>query len=160
MNDRFVDAFLRFGGAGTPGVLLSIILEIPIFLFSLTYGWLPINLFSSISILIGLFLIILFLVLSLWSLKALPFEKRGKALVKDGPYHYLRHPSYFAKIFLLLPGLSFIFRIWLPILTIPLLMVIWNNVVKEEEKILKKDFGHEFDQYCSETGKFFPRLKI
>jgi len=159
MDDNFVDAFLRLAGAGTPGVLLSIILELPVFLFSVAYGWLPINLSFPVSLVIGLTFILLFLMLSFWSLKALPFEKRGKVLVKEGPYHYIRHPSYFAKVFLLLPGLAFIFRIWLPIISIPILLIIWESVIMEEEKMLKKDFGSEFDQYCQKTGRFIPRLK-
>ncbi len=155
---KILEAFLRISGAGTPGVLLTILLEIPIFLFSLGYNWGRINVSSQLALISSLLFFICFTALNLWALKALPFEKRGRVLVKDGPYRFIRHPCYFAKIFFLLPGLAVLFRIWLPVASIPIIMLIWSGVIKEEEDRLQQAFGKEFEQYHKSVGKFLLKL--
>lgn len=156
MKEKWPSNFLKITGAGIPGVLLSVLIELPLFYFSLANRFLLIQIFPRTGFLLGCIFLILFLSLTLWALKSLPIEKRGQVLVKDGPYKFIRHPSYSAKIFFLLPGLAIIFRVWLPLLSIPILLVIWNEEVKEEEKLMKKIFGETFDDYCRKTGKFFP----
>lgn len=156
--EKYFDAFLRVSGAGAPGVLLTVILEIPIFIFSLGYNFARLNISFSLALVVSLFFLVCFFGLNLWALKVLPFERRDKILVKSGPYGLIRHPSYSAKIFLLLPGVAFLFRTWLPIVSLPLVMIIWNMVVEEEEKRLKNNFGKDFDQYCEKVGKFFPKI--
>lgn len=160
MKDKYADAFLRISGAGTPGILATVLLEVPIFLFSLSYNFLRINISFKNAFFLGSVFFMGFLLMNLWALNFLPFEKRGKELIKEGPYKFIRHPSYFAKIFLLLPGLSIFFRVWLPVVFLPLVLLIWNLAVKEEEKELKKDFGDKYEDYCKKTGKFFPGGKF
>lgn len=159
MKEKWSSIFLKITGAGVPGVLLSVLIELPIFYFSLANKFLLIQILSRAGFLLGCVFLILFLCLTLWALKSLPIEKRGQVLVKAGPYKFIRHPSYAAKIFFLLPGLAIIFRVWLPLLSIPVLLIIWNEETREEEKLLKKNFGKSFDDYCRKTGKFFPAFK-
>jgi len=147
---------MQIAGAGAPGILLSFLLEAPIFYLSLKYELLPMGISFRFGFLLGCLFLIAFLGLSLWAFKSLPPEKRGKILVKEGPYKYIRHPSYMAKIFFLLPSLAFFFQVWLPILSIPLLLLLWYPALIKEEKELKKSFGDEFKRYCQKTGRFFP----
>jgi len=156
--EKIIDGFLRITGAGTPGILLTVLLEIPLFFISFNLAWGKININSEVALVTGLLFLLSFLILTLWSLMALPFEKRGRVLVKNGPYRWIRHPSYFAKIFLLLPGLAIIFHTWLPIASLPLVMIIWTRAVEKEEKELAATFEEEYLKYQQTTGKFFPKV--
>lgn len=159
MKNKYLKAFMSIAGAGIPGILLTALAEVPIFYLSLKYRLLLIMISLRTAFFLGTIFIILFLVLTIWALRALPVEKRGKVLVKGGPYRFIRHPSYVAKIFFLLPGIAVFFRVWLPIFSIPLLVLIWNQAIEKEEKELRKSFVKEFDEYKKQTGRFFPFIK-
>lgn len=156
--NKIIDGFLRITGAGTPGILLTILLEIPIFFIAFHLSWGKININPETALIVALFFLLGFLVFTGWSLIALPFKKRGRVLVKNGPYRLVRHPSYFAKIFFLLPGLAILSRTWLPIASLPLVVIIWSRAVDKEEKELVEDFGEEYLKYQEKTGKFFPKF--
>jgi hypothetical protein len=36
---------------------------------------------------------------------------------------------------------------------------VFNNVIDEEERLLRKVFGPQFDEYCSQVPRFGPRFK-
>lgn len=86
-------------------------------------------------------------------------QVREKAeLVTDGPYNYVRHPSYtgglliFAGIFLAIgswPGLIF---------GLIVCLVAYGYRIGVEEKALRNAFGTEYDQYSKRTWKLFPGL--
>ena len=156
--EKIIDGFLRITGAGTPGILLTILLEIPFFLISLSFDFGRIKIGSEIALIIVLLFLLAFFLLTGWSLIALPLKNRNRVLVKTGPYRWIRHPSYFAKIFFLLPGLAVLFRTWLPIASLPLVVIIWSRAVDKEEKELVEDFGEEYLKYQEKTGKFFPKF--
>lgn len=159
MKKKYLEHFLQVSGAGVSGVLLSFLVELPVFWLAWQFKLWPMNISFKTAFLLSSLFLILFLALTWWALKSLPVGKRGKVLVREGPYHYIRHPSYAAKIFLLLPGLAILFRTWLPFLTMPLLFLIWQAAVDKEEKELKKNFGKSYDEYCLLTGRYLPFLK-
>ncbi len=82
------------------------------------------------------------------------------SLVKDGPYHWVRHPMY---------GVLFLFMVGLLLLTGNLLIggfllaglvVTVGTRVAKEEAILEEEYGEEYRVYKARTGQFFPRLGV
>jgi protein-S-isoprenylcysteine O-methyltransferase Ste14 len=79
-------------------------------------------------------------------------------LVKRGPYKFVRHPLYSSYIILFIA---------FPLLTMNLLTMLclpgiigYYLLIKDEEKLLLKHFGNEYQNYIEQTGRFFPRLSI
>ena len=78
-------------------------------------------------------------------------------LVTEGPYRYVRHPSYLAY-FLMFYGFPLI---WLNLMAILPLVAVPGYVevtVKEEELLLRR-FGDKYRSYQVKTGRFFPKRK-
>ncbi len=80
-------------------------------------------------------------------------------LVTTGPYRLVRHPMYVGNViwivsFTLLSA-WWIFSIYL-IMFVVFIMIIRTP---QEEQMLLKKFGEQYQQYMNETGKFFPKLK-
>ncbi len=77
-------------------------------------------------------------------------------LVTWGPYHYVRHPSYVAY-FLMFIGL---FALWPNVFTlIPIVAVPgYFKVAIQEDRLLAKRFGQEYEDYEKRTKRFVPKL--
>jgi protein-S-isoprenylcysteine O-methyltransferase Ste14 len=77
-------------------------------------------------------------------------------LVTWGPYSYVRHPSYlayflmFIGLFTLLPSLFTL----APLTAIPG----YFQVSRQEEELLTRRFGKEYEEYQKKTGRFIPKL--
>jgi len=82
-------------------------------------------------------------------------QKDGK-LVTEGVYQYVRHPQY-TGIYLALFG-QLIHWPTLPTLVLfPLIVWIYFNLAKKEEKALLKNFGHAYEDYMRQVPMFFPK---
>ena len=82
----------------------------------------------------------------------------GHRLVREGPYHYLRHPGY-AGFVLMAFGLSIGFSSLIGLLAIPLLLVpalVYRMGV--EEKLLAEQFGEVYRVYARSTSRLIPGL--
>ena len=81
----------------------------------------------------------------------------GHALVTRGAYSVIRHPSYLGLLINSL-GWALAFRSWagvlLTALTIPPLLV----RIHAEERLLRAQFGGEYDAYCNRTSRLIPGL--
>ncbi len=78
-------------------------------------------------------------------------------LVQTGIYGVIRHPMYLGLL-MTLPGFGLIFRSWL---ALPLFLVAVAFVflrVQQEEDLLRRHFGQEFDAYCQRTRRLIPFL--
>jgi len=77
-------------------------------------------------------------------------------LVTWGPYKRVRHPSYLGY-FLMFLGL---FIIWPSIITVIPLAAIpgYVLVTYQEEKLLEKRFGDEYEEYRKKTRRFMPKF--
>lgn len=77
-------------------------------------------------------------------------------LVTWGPYKRVRHPSYLGY-FLMFLGL---FIIWPSIITVIPLAAISGYVLVtyQEEKLLEKRFGDEYEEYRKKTRRFMPKF--
>lgn len=81
----------------------------------------------------------------------------NQRLVTQGPYRYVRHPSYLGY-FLMFIGL---FLVWPNLFTLFPLSAIpgYLRVAVQEEKLLVRRFGQQYLEYQKKTGRFIPKLQ-
>jgi protein-S-isoprenylcysteine O-methyltransferase Ste14 len=91
--------------------------------------------------------------------RALGIKTRGRMLIKTGIFKYFRHPLYVAFLTFFDFGLAILLNNWVFIAWALLLHPIWNFLVATgEEKMMKEVFPGEYEEYCSNTGRFFPKV--
>jgi protein-S-isoprenylcysteine O-methyltransferase Ste14 len=79
-------------------------------------------------------------------------------IVMEGPYRYLRHPSYTGMLIILL-GLGLASRTWLgTIIILAMFSLVIGYRIRVEENALKGEFGKEYLEYAKNTKKLFPFL--
>jgi protein-S-isoprenylcysteine O-methyltransferase Ste14 len=112
---------------------------------------------------IGAVLIVTGIVLIIYSMIHLRlitfFQSQRIRLIIDGPYRNIRHPIYMGGILgaiglclLTQSTLVFVYTLVL------IVMSFWLSVSEEPE--LHKQFGQEFEQYYTTTGRFLPKFNI
>lgn len=128
------------------------------------------GLFSINEVILGKFVIILGLALTIFSIIYLGIKKR-RGLVKSGPYRFIRHPQYTGFILLTIGFtgwsyyyIKYTFGIsWISAeLTIGLWyleMILYFILAFVEEKHLTSIFGSDYTDYKRETPSFLPFLK-
>ena len=80
----------------------------------------------------------------------------GHRIVKEGPYKFLRHPSYTGMLMILL-GLGLGSRTWLgTIIIISLFGLAIGYRINVEENALKAEFGKEYLNYAKTTKRLIP----
>jgi protein-S-isoprenylcysteine O-methyltransferase Ste14 len=126
------------------------------------FVWLPnlsLPLPRLISLIIGIFLVIVGL--PLFILPGIVIDKyfnEGK-LATEGVYAYLRHPIYGSWIVFITPGIVFIINSLLG-LTVPFFMYfVFRILIGKEEKYLEEKFGDEYLDYRKRVGSVFPKLR-
>ena len=81
----------------------------------------------------------------------------GHELVTDGPYRFIRHPSYLGAIILMV-GWALAFRsgagVILAMGIIPPLLA----RIRSEEALLHAQFGDQYDAYCRRTSRLIPGI--
>jgi protein-S-isoprenylcysteine O-methyltransferase Ste14 len=78
-------------------------------------------------------------------------------LVTSGPYRYVRHPRYLGVVLLAL-GLSLLFRSWIGLGLLVVIVSLLGLRVADEEAMLRSAFGARWDEYCSRTKRFLPGI--
>jgi len=79
-------------------------------------------------------------------------------IIREGPYKYLRHPSYSGMLMILL-GLGLASRTWLgTIIILALFSLVIGYRIRVEENALKTEFGKEYIVYAKKTKRLFPFL--
>lgn len=87
-------------------------------------------------------------------------KKKGKQLVKTGPYAMVRNPLYIGNI-IIATGLSLLSElIWFTPLVILYLFVLYHLIALYEEKKLSERWGKDFQRYLKEVPRWIPRLNI
>ncbi|NWF52724.1 MAG: isoprenylcysteine carboxylmethyltransferase family protein [Nitrospirae bacterium] len=98
--------------------------------------------------------------LGLWGLVGLPevsIKARGK-LVTEGPFSFMRHPTYFAHS-LMFTGIFFITEVLaVGMITVVDILLIHFIIIPLEEKELLNRFGEEYRLYIKRTPRFFPHI--
>jgi protein-S-isoprenylcysteine O-methyltransferase Ste14 len=79
-------------------------------------------------------------------------------IVSEGPYRYLRHPSYTGTLMILL-GLGLASRTWLgTVIIIALFSLVIGYRIDVEESALKAEFGDDYTEYAKRTKRLIPFL--
>ncbi len=84
--------------------------------------------------------------------------RREHSLITDGIYRYIRHPMYAAHLlWAIAQGL--LLENWLAGWAFLVIFVPFYLLrVPKEEKMMLEQFGHEYRQYISRTGRIIPRF--
>jgi len=93
-----------------------------------------------------------------WSLVDLGPAKRGRELVTSGPFAYVRHPLYAAFLIGFDFGLAAFMDGWIFIVWAILQYPFWHLNIVREERLMDRQFGQAYREYCRTTGRFLPRL--
>jgi protein-S-isoprenylcysteine O-methyltransferase Ste14 len=81
----------------------------------------------------------------------------GHTLVTSGIYGVIRHPSYLGLLVNSL-GWGLAFRSGVGVLLTALMMLLLVARIRAEERMLRTEFGDEYDTYCARTSRLFPGL--
>jgi len=89
-----------------------------------------------------------------WSLVAR--MRTDHQLVRDGPFARMRHPIYFAMLLMLAALAIGLGHIWGLVAAIPIYIIGTSIRVREEEKLLRAQFGEDHARYVREVPAFIP----
>ncbi len=77
-------------------------------------------------------------------------------LVTQGPYNYIRHPSYTGSLLIFI-GLSLAVGSWLgTLLALAVNLIAYKYRIRVEEEALQEAFGSDYEEYKKRTWKLFP----
>lgn len=113
---------------------------------------------------LGISIVLLGVGIRVWSTKHIgrripTMKKKGKELVRTGPYAIVRNPLYIGNI-LIATGLSILSElIWLVPFFILYFFILNHFVVLYEEKKLLSRWGDEYQTYLSEVPRWMPKVK-
>src|SRR3546814_15580461 len=83
---------------------------------------------------------------------------KGAELIDQGPYSISRNPLYlFSMMAVAGIGAQSGSLLLGPILAL-FVYAVFNNVIDEEERLLRKVFGRDYADYCARVPRFGPRL--
>lgn len=83
----------------------------------------------------------------------------GHLLVREGPYAWVRHPSYNGALMTFLGcGLACGNWISLTVLTLPVALAFMRRI-RVEEAVLAQAFPHDYPVYARSTGRLIPRRR-
>lgn len=74
-------------------------------------------------------------------------------IVRQGPYHIIRHPQYLGYMFLNL-GFMLLVQSWVAVVLAAFSIGIFITLVVEEEKRLHVRFGEDYVEYCQDVPRF------
>jgi protein-S-isoprenylcysteine O-methyltransferase Ste14 len=83
--------------------------------------------------------------------------QKDHRLITHGPYRLARHPRYLGILFLGI-GQSLLFRSWIGLVMTALAMAIVLFRIRDEEVLMSREFGAEWQTYCSKSWKLIPYL--
>jgi len=81
----------------------------------------------------------------------------GHRLVTGGIYRVIRHPSYLGLLVNAL-GWSLAFRSGVGVLLVALMLVPVLARIRAEERLLRSQFGADYDAFCARTWRLIPGL--
>jgi protein-S-isoprenylcysteine O-methyltransferase Ste14 len=82
--------------------------------------------------------------------------QKGHRVVKNGPYRYIRHPSY-TGLLLTTIGVAIGMENWIGLILMVLIVFIsLKKRINLEEEVLQKSLGEEYTSYIKNTKKLIP----
>jgi len=148
----------RIFGSGPRGALLAIASFILVYYFADYVGLGDIFTNDVLRYSLSIVFSSLGCAVVIWSVISLPPIKRGRSLVTRGAYKYLRHPLYSAFLLFLNFSVAIFLNNWIYIIWAFVMFPIWSVNVRSEEALMRREFGEEYDVFCRETWRFFPKL--
>jgi protein-S-isoprenylcysteine O-methyltransferase Ste14 len=123
-----------------------------------TIPWHPVLIFG-----IGISLILVGVIFRWYSIRVLGkyFSVQlgvqpGQTVMKDGPYRWIRHPSYTGSLITML-GFGLAFTNWLCLVSVPLIVLIGYCYRADiEERMLVNALGDPYQAYMKQTKRFIP----
>lgn len=82
-----------------------------------------------------------------------PWKNNSQKLFTSGLYKVSRNPLYVSLLFLLI-SIGLLTMPFLLIVTIPLLVLLLNIIIKNEEKFLRKFYQEEYVEYFNRTPRW------
>lgn len=119
---------------------------------------------TIISLLIGLFILIIGEVIRIWSVGYAGSETRtttgvgGSNLVTQGPYSIIRNPLYWGNI-MIYSGVGIMSNALFPYLLIAAFFYFvfqYYLIILNEEEYLRETYQEEFKEYCRHVNRFLP----
>ncbi len=110
----------------------------------------PIHLIANLFILAGFYL-----TYRGWVVLHAAQQKGG--LATTGPYEWVRHPQYDGFV-LVMFGFLLMWPTLLTLIMFPILLLVYVRLAKQEEALVRKEFGEVYEVYARETPAFLPRL--
>jgi len=83
--------------------------------------------------------------------------KKDHQLVRQGLYHWIRHPIY-TGILLAMLGTAVILGEVRGLVGLALVLIAFYFKARREECFLRQEFGADFEDHASHTGMFLPKL--
>jgi len=83
--------------------------------------------------------------------------RKDHKLIQHGIYRHVRHPIYFGTILVFL-GIPLILASLYGFVTMALVIPLFLNRIKMEEKLLIEEFGAEYERYRETSKKLIPFL--
>jgi protein-S-isoprenylcysteine O-methyltransferase len=84
--------------------------------------------------------------------------QQGHKVIQDGPYRFVRHPSYTGSL-LALAGVGFLTFNWFGfVLIVACTWLAYALRIPVEEKVLVAQFGREYLEYAARTKKLIPGI--
>lgn len=81
----------------------------------------------------------------------------GHQLITGSIYHFIRHPRYLG-VMALSVGISCVFRSWLGLAASVLFPAVILFRIRDEEAVMLKEFGAEWDAYCKCSWRLIPYI--
>ena len=84
--------------------------------------------------------------------------REGHTLITTGIYAHIRHPMY-SSLWLLVIAQAMLLPNWVAGMSglVPFAILYFQRVAKEE-RMMKEEFGSEYEQYLKRTGRVLPKL--
>jgi protein-S-isoprenylcysteine O-methyltransferase Ste14 len=111
----------------------------------------PLHLASNIFILAGFVIIY-----KAW--KVLHQAQQAGILATTGLYEYVRHPQY-AGFIIIMTGFLFMWPTILTLAMYPVLIIVYTRLAKQEERLVRNEFGMDYDNYARCVPAFLPHFK-
>ncbi len=81
----------------------------------------------------------------------------GHQLITGSIYHFIRHPRYMGVVALSV-GISCVFRSWIGLVASMLFLAIILFRIRDEEVVMLKEFGAEWQAYCKCSWRLIPYI--
>ena len=84
--------------------------------------------------------------------------QKGHAIVRDGPYKIVRHPSYLGAFVLYTSTTVFLHAWFSAAAATVILSFAFLRRMRREEQVLRKELGASYESYCAEVCRILPGL--